>query len=257
MPEPFCCFLGMPRHHGGESGAYRGLYHHAAKAGAGRKLVIGEFTASLLAFGFNSLWHQAAAAAPQHGITHFAMLHADIEPQPWWVDVLHEEMDRTGADILSVVVPIKSPEGVTSTAIGDWHDEWAQPRRLTMREVVQLPETFSANDASCGVGHPSGPLLVNTGCWMARRGVWWSDVCFTIRDRIAIAPDGRPMPQVIPEDWGFSRWAHQRGLKVMATRKVQLQHVGPWAWSNTHAWGTHQSDGVPLEQPTEPATAGV
>ena len=254
MPSPICCFLGMPRHHGAESGALRGIYHHAAKAGPNRKLVLAEFQASLLAFAFNSLWHQATAAAPQHGITHFAMLHADIEPMPWWVDVLHEEMDRTGADILSAVVPIKSHEGVTSTAIGDAEDEWAQPRRLTMREVMQLPETFDAADVASVLGDEGEatnprPLLVNTGCWLARRGDWWSDVCFTIRDRVATAPDGRPMPQVIPEDWGFSRWAWQRGLKVMATRKVQLQHVGPWAWANTHAWGTCQSDGVPLEQP--------
>ena len=102
---------------------------------------------SLLAHGFNTLWAHALALRPQ-GLTHFLMLHADIVPvDVGWLNQLHQEMIRVGAQVLSVVVPYKGPQGLTTTAVDP-----PPVRRFTMKEIMAQPETFT---------HPD--LLLNTG----------------------------------------------------------------------------------------------
>jgi hypothetical protein len=186
---------------------------------------------SLLTQTFNALWCSALNHRAD-GITHFAMLHDDIDIEGDWIDTLIEEMDRTGADILSVVVPMKTPNGLTSTAIdsGGWTH-----RRLTMTEVANLPETFDALDVPWADGRP---LLVNTGCMLVKFDKpWVEQVCFHIADKNVKGEDGQWKPLVFPEDWGFSRWANQNGLKVMATTKVRLQHIGKASFPNHGQWG--------------------
>ena len=95
-----------------------------------------------------------------------------------------------GADVVSTVLPIKDRRGVTSTAIDDPEDEWTPLRRLTMREVHRLPETFSAQ-ADCG--YPNNALLVNTGCFvldLRKPSVERVPRLRGIRDRVRKTPDG-------------------------------------------------------------------
>lgn len=189
---------------------------------------------SLLAYGCNQLWCMARA---QKEADIFMMLHADVVPQQDGLVRMVEEFLALGADVLSAVVPIKNPEGLTSTAIGDPSDEWVPPRRLTMHEVMALPETFCSDDVE-----PGKPLLVNTGLMLANlRRPWVKDAYFTIRDKI-IEVNGELTPLVIPEDWGFSRMVYDAGGAVYATRKVKVQHIGHAAYPNDHAWGASKHD---------------
>jgi hypothetical protein len=198
---------------------------------------------SLLANGFNQLWVDAL----ESGYTHFAMLHADVVPQNGWIDTLMEELERTGADIISAVSPIKDDRGITSMGIANDPAYWWTPlRRFTMREIVRFPLTFSAEDA----GYPGRALLVNTGCWLAdlRNPLWRAEdgrgnllIYFTIRDRVWKNGE-KILCGVQSEDWFFSERLHAVGLKAVATRKVQLQHIGRFPYPNNIAWGKWESD---------------
>ena len=195
-------------------------------------------SSSLLAHAFNQLWCVALNLQRKQPVDYFVMLHADIVPERYWVDKLVAEMVRTKADLISCVVPIKSKEGVTSTAI-DSPDPWEVQRRLTMREVMQLPETFSAADC----GFPGRALLVNSGCWIAdMRKLWVNDVRFQICNAIERGPDGDSYAKVMSEDWDFSRQVAAKGGKILATRKVSLSHIGPNAYGNQNPWGSYEMD---------------
>ncbi len=190
---------------------------------------------SLLALMFNLLWCKALNLR-HTGITHFAMHHADIEAEPGWLDKLLGEMEKHDADVVSTVMAIKDNRGLTSTG---WQDSTTKKiRRFTMSEVVQLPATFDA----AGAGKPGQALMVNTGLWLCRfTAPWVEEACFTIRDAIA-HENGKFWPRCIPEDWGFSIWAAERGLRVMATRAVKAIHHGRAGYANDHAWGAWASD---------------
>jgi len=198
---------------------------------------VGQFShsSSLLANGFNSLWCQALNLAAKGECNRFAMLHADVVPERGpWLDRLEKILQETDADVVSVVIPIKTTEGLTSTAIGDPADPWRTVKRLTMSEVVNLPQTFTAADC----GFPGYPLLVNTGLWLARldRGNWQRKVHFEIRDRIVV--EGQELkPQCIPEDWGWGRQMWELGVKVVATRALPVEHVGRMRYTNRTGWG--------------------
>lgn len=236
-------FLGMPAYSGATPGAMRALYQYA---GRNLNIHIAESYSSLLAHSFNSLWCGFATLL-EHGehVDYFAMLHSDVEPMPPssphdqpWLNVMIDELERTGADVLSVVIPIKDNRGMTSTAVaGD--DKWFPLFRLTMKQIMALPETFTAAD----VGHPDRALLVNTGCWIAKVGPWVFDfpgfmICDRVRrEQMPASALYQWRPDVCPEDWGASQWWHDNGLKVMATRKVVVNHVGKASYGNNAAWG--------------------
>jgi hypothetical protein len=191
-------------------------------------IVCRERMSSLLAHGFNQTWAEALNAQPDF----FMMLHDDIIPLDGdWVQVLFEEFTRTNASILSVVSPIKSDEGTTSTAV-ETTDPW-NPRRYTMTEIMEKPETWS---------EPG--LLVNTGLMLVRFSEpWVNQIRFHIDERI-IEKDGRYVAQCAPEDWNFSREAAALGARIFATRKIAIQHVGRAGYGNFEAWGTAKTDPV-------------
>lgn len=196
---------------------------------------------SLLANGFNKLWCQALNWRKQHGIDYFAMLHADLGPSKWWVDVLIDEMERKRADVCSVVVPIKDEKGTTSTGLDvQLNHSTKAVRRLTMTEVMDIPdETFGAEDTDM----PDCPLLVNTGCWVCDfTKPWVEKVKFTITDAIGKDSQGEFAALSDPEDWGFSRQIHKLGLKAVATRKVQVNHYGGFTFTNDRPWGVWKRD---------------
>lgn len=226
-------YLGMPSYGSLTSGAARGLY----RASKGELDVhINGIESSLLAQGFNILWTWMLNAVHRGArVDYWAMLHADCEPEDWWVDKLVAEAEAKNLDVLCAVAPIKDSRGVTSIAMAhESGDPWRIHGRLTMREVHRLPETFTGEDLG-------RPILLNTGCWVARWGDWCRKVHFRINDRIAF--DGKSYrAQVEPEDWYFSRLCHELGLRLGATRKVALGHRGVAVYGNTRPWGTDSFD---------------
>ncbi len=185
---------------------------------------------SLLAHNFN-IMYAAALNARKDGATHFLMLHDDISPQEdFWADKLMDEMKKHDADIISVVSPIKSKEGLTSTAL-EIGDKW-KVRRLAMREIYKdYPETFTDEK-----------LLVNTGCMLVDIRKPFADKCFFNIDDEIVCENGVFRPVVMPEDWGFSRMAKSHGAKLFATRAVKIRHHGFNDFPNDQPWGTAETD---------------
>jgi hypothetical protein len=183
---------------------------------------------SLLTHGFNILW----AMANGSGADYFAMLHADIGPEPYWLDKLIGELEKHQADMLSAVVPIKSDERLFSTALA--HPGQESHYRLNLDDLSKLPDTFGSQHLRDATGL-TGNLCVNTGLWVCRLGQAWNrQVQFQMHTRIAWQDDGKAYCSVIPEDWDFSHQLHALGLNVMATRTVQLKHAGCMTWQTQH-----------------------
>lgn len=249
-PQQYRIYVGMPTYD-------RHPHGHAA----GRMLVgatqrhrtaTGDSGSSLLGLSFNSLWVEALQAVRDHGMTHFAMLHADCQPDAWWLDTLLEEMDRVNADLVSAVIPIKNLSGLTSTALGSVRNPWAPCRRLTLHEVHdRLPETFCFETCCERIGATSDQCLcVNTGCFVLDlRRPYWTELdgsgalrlYFTVDDRVI--PDGDGYKVLVdPEDWHFSRTLHQMGGRIFATRRVSVLHHGVTAFSSAGPFGSQQTD---------------
>lgn len=194
---------------------------------------------------FNILLAMALNLAADGKITHYAMLHSDISPQPLWMDIMLSELDRLDADMISAVVPIKDPRGVTSSGIGDTTCPWHPLRRFTMEEVCQYPATFNAADA----GYPGGMLLHNDGCVVMdlRKPVFHKCndsgelfAAFNFPRRIIRGEDGKLIAQGESEDWYWSRMLHELGANTYCTRKVGLEHNGAFGFPNTGPWGVYQ-----------------
>src|SRR5262249_1576922 len=130
-------FLGMPLYGAPGAEALTGLYLATREAHPWK---FQWRSGSVLTHVFNSLWCDPLNSRPPQGWTHFAMMHADIEAPPGWVDVLIGEQRRVGADVLAAVIPFKDPRGLTTTGLRDRGT--GLTRRLTLQEVHQLPETF-------------------------------------------------------------------------------------------------------------------
>lgn len=236
--------LVMPSHAGTiDSAAAGAFYSYPSKQVQPLRI---QLQSSLLAHNFNDLWCQALnfRNERQHTVTHFAMIHADIAPEPYWLDTLVAELLRTNADVLSVVIPMKSMHGLTSTAVTT-DDPW-KLRRLTMTEVMRLPETFGATELDMA-GFGDGHLVVNTGLWVCRFDQpwvedWEESPPFHMEHRVYRDKAGKWKAEVIPEDWWFSRAATAKGVRVMATRKVRASHQGGQSYPNHLAWGEWKRD---------------
>ncbi len=245
-PQPPRVFVALPSYNGFiKAQALLGLLLPSATCFLHYELGFG----SLLATNFNHLLCKARNSRAEGKWTDFGMHHADISAPPGWLDVMVEEKRRVGADILSVVVPIKDERRLTSTGTVQ---EGGHIRRLTLKEVHQLPETFCAADlAQLGI---HTPMVVNTGLMLVDFTQPWSDEFhFSIGDAIQKQPDGTFSPACLPEDWNFSSWANARGLKVYATRKVPVGHWdGGACWDN----GEHE-DGWITDLGDDPSRYGA
>lgn len=243
-------FLGMPGYGRVSAAASRGLWFASRES----KVHTAYQCGSLLACNFNALW--VAALNMVHSgkqVDYFAMLHDDIGPEDFWLDKLIEELEAKELDVLGVAVPIKDHKGLTSLAIDhESGDTWRIQQRLTLSEVLRLPETFTSDDVG-------GPLLLNTGCWVCRFDMdWVTNVHFTINDRIAFDTRlNRYVSQVEPEDWFFSRLCHERGLALGATRKVRVIHEGAATFNNFDDWGSQSHDVEYASQPIVPPAESV
>jgi hypothetical protein len=214
------------------------------------------YSISALASCFNHLWANALVAYGSGRCTHFAMLHSDIAPESGWLDILMRELEKHQLDMVSTVIPIKSTDGLTSTAVGSVDDIWSQ-KRLTMKEVKNLPVTFTDYDLAQWkvkhkrVGHK---LLLNTGCWVAdlRNPIWHhvdenneARFFFTQKDRITVDEQGVTHVGFASEDWIWSRECQKAGLKIGATRAVKAWHYGPFGYYNQGVWGDLSEDRFP------------
>jgi hypothetical protein len=178
---------------------------------------------------FNQLWCRALNARESQGLTHFAMLHGDVVPMSLWLDHMLEIASETNADVLSVVMPMKSEHGVTSTAIES--ADRMKPTRFTLKQLDKMPVTFTHEK-----------LLVNTGLMLVKlAGDWIEKIHFHFEDEIRIE-DGIRVAHALSEDWAFSMDARALGAKVYATRAVTAVHLGEWAYPNSGAWGKWEWD---------------
>ena len=208
------------------------------------------------------LWADAHNMAARGEITHFAMLHSDINPEAGWLDMLLEVMDERDADLVSAVCPIKDNRGLTSTGIGDACDPWVPCRRFTVRDLADMPDVFNAAEA----GYPGRILLHNTGCWVAdlRKPLFFETddngeliAHLQFRQRIIQDSKGEWGAQGESEDWFFSRALHMLNANTFIARKVALTHRGPNDFPNNQSWGEytkgdedtrHKWDRKPVEQ---------
>lgn len=191
-------------------------------------------TDSALGKNFNCGWC-AGLNSRQHGVTHFVMQHNDVIPCKWFVDILVDELESTGADIISAAVDIKTRRRITSTAVGNPRDKWDW-RRITAREMESLPDTFTSLDLPDGLTDGGRTwLLANTGCWICdlRNPLWERRkpdgsmlFDFSQEDRITFTEDGRRRVEMLPEDHRFSRLIQQEGGTVAVTKKLNVRHVG-------------------------------
>ena len=218
----------MPSYGGGVHLGVAAAFFDKSRRDVVKKFGVG----SLLCRNFNEAWCHALNSRP---VSWFVMQHDDIGPtQPGWLDTLIDEAESGGFDVLSVAMPLKDSRGLSSCGLGDSGDPWKPTCRFTMTELARMPETFTAAD----IGHPDKALLVNTGLWCCRfDSPWVEAVCFTIRDAIGLGDDGKFTAMVEPEDWGFSRWAAKRGLRIGVTRKVKANHYGQASYANDGVWG--------------------
>jgi hypothetical protein len=179
-------------------------------------------SSSLLAKSFNHLWCDALNNRDK-GITHFLMVHADIAPEEYFAEKMLNIMAQEKADVLSVISPLKSADGLTSTGL----DLGDSVRRFTMKEIHAMPHaTFHAEN-----------LMVNTGLMLVDiTKPWVETIEFQMWDRI-VEKDGKRVAVTVPEDWMFSRHARENGAKLYATREIKLEHMGSANYPNHAAWG--------------------
>jgi hypothetical protein len=226
-------FLAMP--HSGQvyPQAYEAFrFNCCTMANIDPELMVNPVTWASRAFGglthnFNVLFSQALCARDNGEATHFAMLHSDIEPEGFWLNILWAEMRRTGAVVMSGIVPIKDRTGRTSTAIGVIDDPWHAVRFIHVGE--DTPETFTTAD----VCRPGELLLNNTGCMLIDiRHPFWDSFCFRVVDRIDRKPDGNRLVTFRSEDWEMSRDIHAAGLPYASTWRVPCRHLGGGSYPN-------------------------
>jgi hypothetical protein len=251
MDQPVVPYIAMPLH------SMFGLHYMAAwglwRGATTRQLnvVSSPSINSVLPANFNEHLCSAWNMRESHGVTHFAMLHGDVDPQSGWFDVLFDELAATNADVISAIIPIKNHDGWTSTAIGHRLPNgkpWNQ--KLTMHDVFTLPETFGIEDTPW---HGTGEhLLLNTGCMAFRLDPWVRDFLlgesFGFETWCEENEDGKVLPLCLSEDWRFSLWCAKYGLRSVATRKVKLNHWGPKPFGNGVPWGNPELNAIKQEE---------
>jgi hypothetical protein len=194
---------------------------------------VADLPSSLLALSFNSLYADALNRNEEDGsVDLFAMLHSDLAPDGFWIDTLVRILTERDADLVSAINAIKDGRGLTSSGVALPGQSWRPYRRFTMKELLQYPATFNAQDA----GYGDATLLHNTGCWVAdlRKPIFHEEdengclkAFFTINDRIVRkGKERRWVAEVEPEDWFFSRKLHDLGADTYVTREVVTHHYG-------------------------------
>jgi len=234
-------YMAMPLHDGRPEGRAAEAFYATASARANTHRVQRQLCNSLLPHAFNSLWSEALVMASRGEVDFFAMLHGDMAPDAGWLDTLIDELEANNAAMISAIVPIKNDTGLSSTAYCDPRTPWDYTR-LTMSEVQRMPETFG--NELIKDRDPNGVLLLNTGCcvmdmrlpcWLEADG---DELFFRFEFITRIARRNKVLrAEVLPEDWLWSLRCQSRGLKIIATRKVAISHIGKKDFRNDRVWG--------------------
>jgi hypothetical protein len=185
---------------------------------------------SALPFCFNKLL--AWASNPE--VDYFVMMHSDLGTSTKdWLPKMIEILHKHDLAVLSAVSPIKTSEGLTSTAV----DGHPAPRRLTLKELHGLPEkTFTNEDCKAHFGKR---LLINTGLmiWdMAKMRDQIPNMPFEFHDGWRYVGGGM-VPKFIPEDWLMSRRLDEFDIPYGATLEIPIIHSGRCDYSSETAWG--------------------
>lgn len=220
-------YLGIPTYPGGM--VHYGTVHGVMDAMASERVILQFIAGSYTTHNFNTLWSEALNLR-ERGVTHFCMLHVDIDPETGWLGKMLRIMNEHKADILSAVIPVKSGAGYTSTAFESGENE---VRRYTMKEVIGSPEkTFTRP----GILLNNGLMLVDL------TKPWVEKVSFSHNNGIVMR-DGKRQAIGFPEDWHFSRQARELGASLYATAEVKVEHIGEYRYRNDVAWGAVAHDG--------------
>lgn len=160
--------------------------------------------------------------------THFCMVHADIFPfEEGWLSKMLGIMEESGAELLSVVSPIKNFQGVTSTGLSPREELPLNVKRLTLKEIWKMPETWT-----------DPQIVVNTGLMLIDlRAPWIGKAWFGVKDDVIKDEDGKYRPVALTEDWLFSLRVRELGGKIFATRGVKLKHIGSHNFTNFEQYG--------------------
>lgn len=199
---------------------------------------------------FNSLWQAALNQARRGEITHFAMVHADIEAvcvdyEFRWGDVLAVELGKFDADFISVPSAIKDQRGLTACGIGNPDNRWTPFRRFTTIEIEKLPKTFGIEDTE----HPDKYLLHNHALcmWDMRKPLWQTPASdgscrfvFNFQERMDLV-DGVWELGVESEDWAYSRQLWQAKAKTLITRRITIIHQGSIPFPSVGDWGSYKN----------------
>jgi hypothetical protein len=200
------------------------------------------YESSLLANGFNKC---LCACLNLGTYDYFCLLHGDVIPAPQgeWLSILVDELEAHRFDAIHAPCAIKDGRGLTSTAIAFSANPWERKRRITTRELHQLPETFDVADVRRVLEPRAYTLLPNTGCLLFSAKAEW--ICrfpgFEIRDRITWEGN-HYAASVVPEDWHFGYWMAEMDLKVGGTRKVTPRHVGKIPFMTEVPWGVEHDE---------------
>lgn len=193
---------------------------------------------------FNALWCAALNAGMRGEVTHFAMMHADVqviedEPGMRWLDRLMEEMELAQVPFLSTPVAIKDARGLTSCGIGDANNHWTPYKRFTVKELGSLPLTFRISDTlyTSFLLHNEALCLFDLRDWR-----WYMPACdgtsrvmFNVHEEIKLV-NGQWVRQQETEDWSFSRNLWEAGIPSAISRRVKVLHHGGLGFPN---WGDH------------------
>jgi GT2 family glycosyltransferase len=207
----------------------------AYNASATRQCKVALYGSSLLANGFNKLWLQAVKS----GCDIWAMCHADVGPEPGWVDKLLDIADMHGAGICSAAIRIKTDDEWYSIAMAE--PGCTAHYVLKQQDIDRLPVTFGTEDVQSLTGK-GGCLCANTGLWVCRLSEpWVRQVSFCVRTWIDWDNE---TALCIPEDWDLSQQLHRLGVKVVCTTAVDVVHYGEGEWrSERNGEASHGTEG--------------
>jgi hypothetical protein len=231
---PRRAFVGLPNNWDIEPEAYEAA--HGCVAGRSDiHAYVWRSENSLLPHNFNIC---LARCLNEGGYDYFALLHSDIGLGRGWLGVMIDELESHGLDALHAVVPIKNGSGLTSTAVAYDDDEWGLERRITLKELANLPKTFDIEVLQDCYDKRAIRLLPNTGVLVLKNGDWlrqfpgFSNPCKMIK-----AGDAKWQPITVPEDWNFGHWAARNGVKVGGTKAVVTRHAGRHTFRSDGDWG--------------------
>lgn len=171
---------------------------------------------------------------------YFAMLHSDVAPAEGWVDTLVRELEQNGLDVIHAPCAYKGKDWLTSTGVVYSTDMWSAPRRITTTELKRLPQTFDLDTLRRVYDPHAERLLINTGCMVALTDALADFPGFTMLDRIIKSESGWTA-QTVSEDYVFSHWCAENGLRVGGT-KVATTHFSRIGYSTADAWGPERDE---------------